>query len=38
MIYSSGFSKGTTFEFGYTGTVQEIELKNGTYKLQCWGA
>ena len=29
---------GTVFNFSYTGTVQEIELVPGTYKLQCWGA
>lgn len=29
---------GTTFNFDYTGTVQEVELPKGKYKLQCWGA
>lgn len=29
---------GTVFNFGYTGTVQEITLPRGKYKLQCWGA
>lgn len=38
IIYSLGFPKGTTFEFSYTGSVQNVELKKGTYKLQCWGA
>ena len=38
IIYSLGFPKGTTFEFDYTGSVQSVELKRGTYKLQCWGA
>lgn len=29
---------GTTFNFNYTGTVQEVTLSAGTYQLQCWGA
>lgn len=29
---------GTVFNFDYTGTVQEITLPPGKYKLQCWGA
>lgn len=29
---------GTTFDFDYTGTVQSIDLPEGRYKLQCWGA
>ena len=35
---SQGLPAGTTFDFDYTGTVQEIELPKGRYKLQCWGA
>lgn len=37
-VYSSGLPVGTTFDFDYTGTVQEITLPKGRYKLQCWGA
>lgn len=29
---------GTKYDFEYTGTVQEITLPKGKYKLQCWGA
>lgn len=29
---------GTRFNFAYTGTVQEVTLPAGKYKLQCWGA
>ena len=29
---------GTEFDFDYTGSVQEITLPPGKYKLQCWGA
>ena len=29
---------GTVFNFDYTGTVQEVTLPAGRYKLQCWGA
>lgn len=29
---------GTVFNFNYTGTVQQITLPKGKYKLQCWGA
>jgi len=29
---------GTRFDFAYTGTVQEVTLPPGKYKLQCWGA
>lgn len=29
---------GTEFDFDYTGSVQEITLQQGKYKLQCWGA
>ena len=29
---------GTVFNFAYTGSVQEITLPKGKYKLQCWGA
>lgn len=28
----------TTHNFDYTGTVQNITLPPGSYKLQCWGA
>lgn len=29
---------GTVFNFAYTGSVQQIILPKGKYKLQCWGA
>lgn len=29
---------GTEFDFDYTGSVQEVTLPPGKYKLQCWGA
>ena len=29
---------GTIYNFAYTGTVQEVTLSAGTYKLQVWGA
>ena len=32
------YPAGTVFNFDYTGTVQEITLPPGKYKLQCWGA
>lgn len=32
------YDAGTAFDFGYTGSVQEITLPKGRYKLQCWGA
>lgn len=32
------YPAGTVFNFSYTGTVQEVTLPPGKYKLQCWGA
>lgn len=32
------YEVGEVFNFGYTGSVQEITLPKGKYKLQCWGA
>ena len=32
------YPAGTVFNFPYTGTVQEVTLPPGKYKLQCWGA
>ena len=29
---------GDVYNFGYTGSVQQITLPKGSYKLQCWGA
>ena len=29
---------GEVFNFDYTGSVQQITLPRGKYKLQCWGA
>ncbi len=29
---------GTVYNLDYTGTVQEVTLPPGRYKLQCWGA
>lgn len=38
LVWSAGLPVGTTFDFEYTGSVQEITLPKGRYKLQCWGA
>lgn len=32
------YSVGETFDFDYTGSVQQVTLPKGKYKLQCWGA
>lgn len=32
------YAVGEVFNFDYTGSVQEITLPKGKYKLQCWGA
>lgn len=32
------YPSGTVFNYAYTGTVQEVTLPPGRYKLQCWGA
>lgn len=37
-VWPESLPVGTTYDFGYTGEVQSIELPPGTYKLQCWGA
>lgn len=29
---------GTTYNFDYTGAVQQVTLPPGKYRLQCWGA
>lgn len=29
---------GTVYNYNYTGTVQQVTLPKGKYKLQCWGA
>ena len=29
---------GDVFNFSYTGSVQQVTLPKGKYKLQCWGA
>ena len=29
---------GTVFDYEYTGSVQQVTLPPGKYKLQCWGA
>lgn len=29
---------GEVFNFAYTGSVQQVTLPKGKYKLQCWGA
>lgn len=29
---------GTIYNYDYTGTVQQVTLPKGKYKLQCWGA
>lgn len=38
LIWPTGLPAGTVFNFDYTGTVQEVTLPKGKYKLQCWGA
>lgn len=32
------YQVGTVFNYDYTGSVQQITLPKGKYKLQCWGA
>ncbi len=32
------YPAGTVFNFAYTGSVQQVTLPKGKYKLQCWGA
>lgn len=32
------YAIGDVFNFGYTGSVQQVTLPKGRYKLQCWGA
>ena len=32
------YAVGDVFNFGYTGSVQQVTLPKGRYKLQCWGA
>lgn len=34
---SAPIASGDTFEFGYTGSVQQITLPAGTYRLEAWG-
>lgn len=39
LVKQSGKPLGwTTKDFDYTGSVQEVTLPKGRYKLQCWGA
>lgn len=38
LVWSAGLPVGTVYDFDYTGSVQEITLPKGRYKLQCWGA
>lgn len=32
------YNVGDVFNFDYTGSVQQVTLPKGKYKLQCWGA
>lgn len=32
------YAVGTVLNFDYTGSVQQVKLPKGKYKLQCWGA
>lgn len=32
------YNVGDVFNFSYTGSVQQVTLPKGKYKLQCWGA
>ena len=34
----TSIKKGQVLEFAYTGAVQTIELPEGVYKIECWGA
>lgn len=38
ILKGKSYPVGTVFNFAYTGSVQEITLPKGRYKLQCWGA
>lgn len=38
VLKGKSYPVGTVFNFAYTGSVQEITLPKGCYKLQCWGA
>lgn len=38
VLKGKSYPVGTVFNFAYTGSVQEITLPKGRYKLQCWGA
>lgn len=38
VLKGKSYPIGTVFNFAYTGSVQEITLPKGRYKLQCWGA
>lgn len=31
------YAKGTTWTYGYTGAMQSVSLKAGTYTLEAWG-
>lgn len=37
-LKGKSYTVGTVFNFSYTGTVQEVTIPPGKYKLQCWGA
>lgn len=37
-VWPIGLPIDTTFDFDYTGNVQSIDLPQGYYKLQAWGA
>lgn len=38
ILKGKSYPVGTVFNFSYTGSVQQITLPKGRYKLQCWGA
>lgn len=38
VLKGKSYPVGTVFDFAYSGSVQEITLPKGRYKLQCWGA
>ena len=38
ILKGKSYPVGTVFNFAYTGTVQQVTLPKGKYKLQCWGA
>lgn len=38
LVSESLHTEGTNLCFGYTGSVQQVDLEPGSYKLEAWGA